>query len=101
MRGIAQRFGGSHAQREVLEEAGVLIPHFAQKGLTRYELAEWLRGHHHHLVCLDCGTVEDFTLPEALEAKMDRMVRDIGTLTRFEATNHSLEIEGRCTRCAA
>ena len=28
----------------VLEEAGVLIPHFAQKGLTRYELAEWLRG---------------------------------------------------------
>ncbi|MCI0543263.1 MAG: transcriptional repressor, partial [Actinobacteria bacterium] len=33
----------------VLEEAGVLDPHFGQRGVTRYELAEWLRGHHHHL----------------------------------------------------
>lgn len=85
----------------VLEEAGVLIPHFAQKGLTRYELAEWLRGHHHHLVCIDCGIVEDVTLPDTLEAEMDRIVRDIGTLTRFDAGNHSLEIEGRCVRCVA
>ncbi len=85
----------------VLEEAGVLIPHFAQKGLTRYELGEWLRGHHHHLVCIACGTVEDVTLPDALEEAMDRIVRDIGGLTRFDAANHSLEIEGRCTRCAA
>lgn len=85
----------------VLEEAGVLIPHFAQKGLTRYELAEWLRGHHHHLVCVVCGGVEDFTLPERLEAEMDRIVRDIGSLARFRAVNHSLEIEGRCTRCDA
>lgn len=85
----------------VLEGAGVLIPHFAQKGLSRYELAEWLRGHHHHLVCLDCGAVEDVTLPDNVEAEMDRIVRDIGGLTRFEAVNHSLEIEGRCARCAA
>lgn len=85
----------------VLEEAGVLIPHFGAKGLTRYELAEWLRGHHHHLICVDCGTVEDITLPDPMEQEMDRMVDGIGTLTRFEAQNHSLEIEGRCRRCAA
>ncbi|HLV89892.1 MAG: transcriptional repressor [Acidimicrobiales bacterium] len=84
----------------VLEEAGVLIPHFAQKGLTRYELAEWLRGHHHHLVCIQCGGVEDFTLPDDLEADMDRIVRHIGGLARFQADTHSLEIEGRCARCA-
>nr|PZN32608.1 MAG: hypothetical protein DIU67_07895 [Actinomycetota bacterium] len=83
----------------VLEEAGVLIPHFAQKGLTRYELAEWLRGHHHHLVCIGCGGVEDVTLPDPLEAEMDRIVKSIGKLTEFSATSHSLEIEGRCARC--
>lgn len=85
----------------VLEETGVLIPHFGSRGLTRYELAEWLRGHHHHLICIACGTVEDITLPEPMEQEMDRMVDGIGSLTRFETLNHSLEIEGRCQRCAA
>ncbi len=104
---IHQRLSGTvplssvYRSLAVLEEAGVLIPHFAVKGLTRYELAEWLRGHHHHLVCIDCGAVEDVTLPQPMEAEMDRIVRDIGGLTRFDAVNHSLEIEGRCPKCAA
>jgi Fur family transcriptional regulator, ferric uptake regulator len=84
----------------VLEEADVLIPHFGQKGLTRYELAEWLLGHHHHLVCIDCGGVEDFELPDPMEAEVTRLVRGIGDLTKFEPVNHALEIEGRCARCA-
>ena len=46
----------------VLEEAGVVVPHFGAKGLTRYELAEWITGHHHHVVCVACGTVEDIAL---------------------------------------
>lgn len=84
----------------VLEEAEVLIPHFGQKGLTRYELAEWLLGHHHHLVCIECGGVEDFELPDRMEAEVTRLVRGIGDITRFEPVNHALEIEGRCKRCA-
>jgi Fe2+ or Zn2+ uptake regulation protein len=84
----------------VLENAEVLIPHFGQKGLTRYELAEWLLGHHHHLVCVECGGVEDFELPDRMEAEVTRLFRGIGSLTRFEPVNHALEIEGRCARCA-
>lgn len=104
---VNERLGGAvplssvYRSLAVLEEAGILIPHFGSRGLTRYELAEWLRGHHHHLVCIDCGTVEDITLPDTMEAEMDRMVLGIGSTTRFEALNHSLEIEGRCQRCAA
>jgi Fe2+ or Zn2+ uptake regulation protein len=83
----------------VLEEAGVVVPHFAAKGLTRYELAEWLAGHHHHFVCAECGTVEDIQIPAEYEERVLSLVSDIATLVSFEPSNHMLEIEGRCSRC--
>lgn len=84
----------------VLEDAGILVPHYATKGVTRYELAEWLQGHHHHLVCIDCGAVEDFSLPEKAEATVEELVTAVGRSISFLPTNHALEIEGRCSRCA-
>lgn len=84
----------------VLEEAGVLAPHYSSPGLTRYELAEWLTGHHHHLVCLSCGQVDDIDAPEPLEARLKELVSDVAATARFTESNHSLEIEGRCARCA-
>ncbi len=81
----------------VLEEVGVLIPHFGQ-AVSRYELAEWLAGHHHHLVCLECGTVDDVELPEHLEKRITALVEEIGSMTTFSPSDHSLEIEGTCGR---
>lgn len=83
----------------VLEEAGVVSPHYSTKGITRYELAEWLAGHHHHLVCLDCGAVEDIEITDELEEDLQGIVARIGTRLEFSPTNHALEIEGRCARC--
>ena len=84
----------------VLEEAGVLAPHHGTKGITRYELAEWLRGHHHHLVCLECGAVEDVMVTDRHESKVDEVVSEISSRASFTPFNHALEIEGRCSRCA-
>jgi len=84
----------------VLEEAGVLVPHFGLKGVTRYELADWLQGHHHHLVCVDCGSVEDISLPSQFEQRIQTIVDDIGAHVSFAPVDHTLEIEGRCLRCA-
>ncbi len=84
----------------VLEDAGVIAPHHGAKGLTRYELAEWLRGHHHHLVCIDCGSVEDVEVDEQLESQVGGVVTTISSRARFIPFNHALEIEGRCSRCA-
>lgn len=84
----------------VLEEAGVLAPHHGTKGLTRYELAEWLKGHHHHLVCIDCGSVEDVAVTEDHERRVDEVVDEISAAAGFTPLNHALEIEGRCARCA-
>lgn len=84
----------------VLEEAGVVAHHLGAKGLTRFELAEWLTGHHHHLVCLDCGSVADIDIPQAKENSVRSLVAEIAAIASFDATDHALEIEGRCSRCA-
>ena len=84
----------------VLEEAGVVEPHHGAGGITRYEIAEWLAGHHHHLVCSDCGAVEDIELPPRLELELERLVGQVSRLSSFSAGGHSLEVDGRCSRCA-
>ena len=83
----------------VLVEAGVIAPHFGKAGVTRYELAEWLRGHHHHLVCVFCGSIEDVDLTPGLERRLHQVVDRIGETSGFAASGHELEIEGRCGRC--
>ena len=84
----------------VLEGAGVLAPHYSSPGLTRYELAEWLSGHHHHLVCIDCGQVQDLPASPAIEDRLQKIVADVARDASFAETNHALEIEGRCAPCA-
>ncbi len=84
----------------VFEAAGVVAPHFGKKGVTRYELAEWLRGHHHHLICVNCGAVDDVDLPQDYEARVRELVDGISSIVSFAPLNHALEIEGRCSRCA-
>lgn len=84
----------------VLEQAGVVSPHYSTKGVTRYELAEWLTGHHHHLVCVSCGVVEDIDLPKALEEDLRGIVKKVGARASFRPTDHALEVDGFCARCA-
>lgn len=81
----------------ILEEAGVVTPHYGE--LTRYELAEWLAGHHHHLVCVVCGAVADIEIPGEQEAEVHRLVEEIAGGAGFTAYGHALEIDGRCERC--
>ncbi|NNC75980.1 MAG: transcriptional repressor, partial [Acidimicrobiia bacterium] len=83
----------------VLEDAGVLSPHHGTRGLTRYELAEWLRGHHHHLVCVGCGAVEDVSVTDRHEAQVHQIVEEISAAASFVPIGHALEIEGRCVQC--
>lgn len=83
----------------VLEEAGVISPHYSTKGVTRYELAEWLMGHHHHLVCLECGQVEDIEIASEIETQLEAIVESIGREVSFAPRDHALEIEGLCSQC--
>lgn len=83
----------------VMADAKVLAPHHSSKGVTRYELAEWLSGHHHHLVCIDCGNVDDIELPDTLETTLHELVESVADSGHFVALGHALEVEGRCKAC--
>ena len=83
----------------VLEDADVVVPHFGSRGLTRYELADWITGHHHHLVCIGCGTVQDVDIPPEMESWVRGAVEELAELVAFAPTDHTLEIEGRCLKC--
>lgn len=83
-----------------MAEADVLAPHHGTKGITRYELAEWLTGHHHHLVCVECGTVDDVELPPPLESTLHDLVEVVADSGDFAAAGHALEVVGRCKDCA-
>ena len=48
----------------VLVDAGVVRRLVHGGDHAHYELAEHLTEHHHHLICDDCGTVVDVTLPD-------------------------------------
>lgn len=51
-------------------------------------------GHHHHLICAECGEVIDFSGQYFTELK-ERLSRETG----FEIDGHLLEFIGRCQNC--
>jgi Fe2+ or Zn2+ uptake regulation protein len=83
----------------ILEEAGLLSLHHGQGKVARYELAEWLSGHHHHLVCLECGAMGDFELENKAEAQLLGLVANAGREAGYRVRGHSLEVEGLCGSC--
>lgn len=83
----------------VLDEAGVLVKHHDAGGLARFELAEWLSGHHHHLVCIDCGAVEDVELSQGNESALERLASAMAAGAGYDLTGHNLEVEGLCPQC--
>ncbi|MDH3755822.1 MAG: transcriptional repressor [Acidimicrobiia bacterium] len=83
-----------------LEEAGAVRKVVIGDDHTRYELAEDLTGHHHHMVCGDCGAVADFRLADTAEAALDTALAHAASAVDFEIDNHSLDIVGTCSACA-
>lgn len=83
-----------------LEMVGVVQKVIGTDDRTRYELAEELIGHHHHVICTRCGTVDDFVVPveteRILEAALARALQPTG----FQPSGHRLDVVGLCATCA-
>ena len=84
----------------VLEHAGVVRRVQGADELVRIELAEDLTGHHHHLVCVRCGDVSDYTIPAPLERNVERAMTRVTRETGFRPETHRLDLVGVCARCA-
>lgn len=72
------------------ESAGLVIRHNFEGGHAVFELE---RGHHHdHIVCVDCGRVEEF-FDQTIEDRQKAVVAKKG----YRISDHSLVIYGSCT----
>ncbi len=66
---------------------------------ARFELAQDLTGHHHHLICVACGDVADFTVSEAFEEDLEKRLDRAARLQGFLPSDHRLDVLGTCRRC--
>ncbi len=73
------------------EQAGILIRSHFESGKSVYELDDGK--HHDHLVCLDCGRVEEFYDPE-IEKRQHAVAKAKG----FTISDHALSLYATCNR---
>lgn len=73
------------------EQAGLLMRHHFEGGKSVFELKQ--EGHHDHIVCLQCGRVEEFC-DEEIEARQRLAAEQRG----FTIHDHSLHIYADCTK---
>ncbi|MEM7143381.1 MAG: Fur family transcriptional regulator [Actinomycetota bacterium] len=83
----------------VLEEAGVVTRIVTNDDFARFELAEQLTEHHHHLICSSCGDVRDFSLGGSTEASLDKALHKIADHAGFSVESHRLDLVGVCSSC--
>ena len=73
------------------EQAGLLLRHHFESGKAVYELNE--QSHHDHIVCLQCGHVEEFC-----DDEIEKRQKIIASKKGFIIQEHSLYIYAECTK---
>jgi Fur family transcriptional regulator, ferric uptake regulator len=84
-----------------LVDVGVVRRIVTEEDFGRYELAEELTGHHHHVICSTCGRTRDVTLPRDVERTLDRTLDGVAHTAGFADVEHRLDLVGTCDDCAA
>jgi len=77
---------------EMLYELGLICQVHREGNSRSYTLAP--SGHHHHLVCSDCGTVADFT-----DCTLEELEARLADQTGFRIDGHLLQFVGHCQDC--
>ena len=73
------------------EQAGILSRTHFETGKAVFELNEGK--HHDHLVCMDCGRVEEFFDPE-----IEKRQKVVAQARGFELQDHALALYAACTK---
>lgn len=79
---------------EILDKLGLICELHAGGSCRSYTIGA--PGHHHHLICSNCGEVVDFSGYD-LSSLEKRLSRETG----FEIEDHLLEFIGLCQNCKA
>ena len=75
----------------LFEQAGILSRNHFETGKAVFELNEGK--HHDHLVCVDCGRVEEF-----FDAEIEKRQRSVAQTRGFELQDHALALYATCTK---
>jgi Fur family ferric uptake transcriptional regulator len=76
----------------LLEDSGIVSSiSFGAQG-KKYEFG--LTQHHDHLVCIECGGIEEF-IDEVIEKQQEEIAKKYG----FKMKDHILKIVGICKKC--
>ncbi len=73
------------------EQAGLLSRSHFESGKAVYELNEGQ--HHDHLVCLDCGRVEEF-----YDAEIEKRQQVVAKAKGFVIADHALSLYANCSK---
>jgi len=73
------------------EQAGILSRSHFESGKAVYELNEGK--HHDHMVCLECGRVEEF-----YDAEIERRQNVVAEAKGFRIADHALSLYAHCTK---
>ena len=73
------------------EQAGILSRSHFESGKSVFELNEGQ--HHDHLVCLDCGKVEEF-----FDAEIEKRQHAVASAKGFTIADHALSLYANCTK---
>jgi Fur family transcriptional regulator, ferric uptake regulator len=97
LRKVRRRVGIASVYRalETLADLRLVKRVDAGDGIARYEPAAADGGHHHHLVCRDCGKVEAFS-DSRLERAIDRVAGGLG----YSVEEHEVVLLGACADCS-
>lgn len=75
------------------EESGIVTKVDLRKKSAYFEIAD---EHHHHIVCTNCNTIEDFK-NTGLEAALEKIIKKSSKFKNI--TEHSIELFGVCKTC--
>ncbi|MFQ6020055.1 MAG: Fur family transcriptional regulator [Dehalococcoidia bacterium] len=78
---------------KLLCDLGIVCRVLLEDGSLHYRFSR--RGHHHHLVCVSCGGVQDMD-----DCIVSDLVRGLSRSTGYQIEGHWLELYGRCAACA-
>jgi Fur family ferric uptake transcriptional regulator len=87
---------------ELLVKAGLVMKFDFGDGRARFEIidSQQSNGHHHHLICTECGRIIDYQdfIDEELEL-LKQTEKGLSKKYNFKIANHILQFQGICDKC--
>lgn len=78
---------------ELLQECGLVSKYRFAENTSRYEKA-FGRPHHHHMICLSCGDIIEFT-----NERLERIQEEVAASKNFKIQSTTVQVFGSCQKC--